>query len=62
MPPSVSPTGAVFWSPDGRFIAFHGDGKLRKFNVTSGGIQTIADVARAGGGTWPAENLIVFAT
>jgi eukaryotic-like serine/threonine-protein kinase len=61
--PPLSPTGfSVFWSPDSRFIGFHADGKLRKIDVTSGGIQSITDVAQAGSGTWTPDNLIVFVT
>ena len=52
----------VFWSPDSRFIGFHADGKLRKLDVTSGSIQSIADVACAGSGTWTSDNVIVFFT
>ena len=62
MAPSASPTGAVFWSPDSRFIGFHADGKLRKLDVTDSSIQSIADVALAGSGTWTSDNVIVFYT
>ena len=62
MPPSASPTGGIFWSPDSRFIGFHADGKLRTLDVTSGSIQSIADVAYAGNGTWTSDNVILFFT
>jgi Tol biopolymer transport system component len=40
-----------FWSPDGRFVAFHGGGRLRKVDVNTGAVQTICD-SRGTRGTW----------
>ena len=48
-----------FWSPDGRFIAFVADGKLKRIDVTGGPPETILEPA-AGAGAWSADGTIVF--
>ncbi len=55
-------TGAVqpFWSPDGRWIGFFADGKLKKVPVAGGSPQVLADAPRARGGTWNARGDILF--
>ena len=52
-----------FWSPDGRFIAFFAQGKLRKIASEGGAPQVLCDAAEAGngGGTWSPAGTIVFA-
>jgi eukaryotic-like serine/threonine-protein kinase len=50
-----------FWSPDGQRIGFFADGKLKVVDVTGGAIRVIADVRRPSGGSWNAEDVIVFA-
>jgi eukaryotic-like serine/threonine-protein kinase len=49
-----------FWSPDGRFIGFFADGKLRKIAVTGGPVSVLADSANPRGGSWGADDVIVF--
>jgi Tol biopolymer transport system component len=50
-----------FWSPDGRFIGFFADGKLKKIAVAGGPAQTIApDVLDPRGATWNADDLIIY--
>jgi serine/threonine protein kinase len=50
-----------FWSPDGRFIGFFADGKLRKIAVSGGPAQTLVDSgANANGGAWNRDGLILF--
>ena len=53
---------APFWSPDGRFIAFVAEGKLKKIAVSGGPPLTVADVP--GGfdseGTWNRDDVILF--
>jgi Tol biopolymer transport system component len=54
-----------FWSPDGRYLGFFANGKLKKTDVTGGPPQTIADANGAGGyrgGSWNSGNVIIFAT
>ena len=41
-----------FWSPDGRFIAYFADGKLKKIDITGGVAQVLADTPLGRGGTW----------
>ena len=50
-----------FWSPDGRYLGFFADGKLKKIEVTSGAVQTLCDAADPRGGTWNQNGLILFA-
>ena len=49
-----------FWSPDGAYVAFFADNKLRKVNAEAGPVQTICDVRQPNGGSWNADNVIVF--
>ena len=50
-----------FWSPDSRAIGFYAAGKLRRFEMADGAVQTITDAAgvprRA---TWGSRDVIVF--
>src|SRR5262245_64395878 len=50
-----------FWSPDGRFIGFFADGKLKKIDVTGGPPVTVCDTAGAiGSAAWSPTGVIVF--
>ncbi len=49
-----------FWSPDGSWIAFFADGKLKKVPASGGPPATICDVPRGGTGTWGRAGAIVF--
>jgi DNA-binding winged helix-turn-helix (wHTH) protein/Tol biopolymer transport system component len=55
--------GAVspFFSPDGRWIGFFADGKLKKIAVSGGSASIIADASSPGGASWGADGRIVFA-
>jgi serine/threonine protein kinase/Tol biopolymer transport system component len=50
-----------FFSPDSRWIAFMANGKLKKLNLSGGVPVTICDAPRPRGGTWGADDSIVFA-
>jgi Tol biopolymer transport system component len=50
-----------FWSPDGRFLAFFADGKLKRMDVAGGPVQTLCDAPSGRGGTWSKDGVIVFA-
>jgi eukaryotic-like serine/threonine-protein kinase len=57
-------TGAhtPFFSPDGRWLAFFADGKLRKVPVQGGNVQDVCDAPTdSAGGTWGVDDQIVFA-
>jgi eukaryotic-like serine/threonine-protein kinase len=49
-----------FWSPDSRWLGFFAQGKLKKIEVATARIQTLADAPGPRGGTWSRDDLIVF--
>jgi len=49
-----------FWSPDGRFIGFFADGKLKKVQVSGGPPVELCDASTERGGTWNRDNVILF--
>jgi len=50
-----------FFSPDGEWVAFFADQKLKRVSIQSGSPLTICDVPTLGrGGTWGADGTIVF--
>jgi Tol biopolymer transport system component len=50
-----------FWSPDGQFLGFFADGKLKRLDL-SGAPPTVVAEARDGlGGTWNRDDVIIFA-
>jgi Tol biopolymer transport system component len=53
-----------FWSPDGRYIAFFSQNKLKKIDTSGGGApQTLCNVTgNPREGTWGADDTILFAT
>ncbi len=48
-----------FWSPDSRSIAFSADGKLKKITLSSGAVETLAEVTPTAG-TWNREGVVLF--
>jgi serine/threonine protein kinase len=50
-----------FWSPDGKFIGFFADGKLKKVDLSAGRVQVLCDAPNGRGGTWNRDGVIVFA-
>ncbi|MEQ1575486.1 MAG: protein kinase, partial [Vicinamibacterales bacterium] len=49
-----------FWSPDGRFIGFFADGKLKRISPSGGSALALCDAASAVGGSWNADGVILF--
>jgi len=49
-----------FWSPDSRWIGFFAAGKLKKVSLSGGPALTICAAPNLLGGTWNADNVIVF--
>jgi eukaryotic-like serine/threonine-protein kinase len=49
-----------FWSPDGRYIGFFASNKLMKIPAVGGPAVTLADAQNPRGGTWGANDVIVF--
>ncbi len=52
---------APFFSPDGRWIGFFADGKLKKIAVSGGSASNLADAPSPGGATWGPNGQIAFA-
>jgi serine/threonine-protein kinase len=50
-----------FFSPDGRWLAFFAEGKLKKVLTTGGGLETLCDAASGLGGSWSTDDTIYFA-
>jgi len=50
-----------FWSPDGRFVAFFAQGKLKKVDVSGGSPVVVCDAIYGAGGSWNRNDVIVFA-
>ena len=50
-----------FWSPDGGYIGFFANGKLAKIAASGGPVTVLADAANSRGGSWSANDVIVFA-
>jgi len=49
-----------FWSPDGRSIGFFANKKLNTIPAAGGQITVVADAINSRGGSWGADNIIVF--
>lgn len=54
--------GAInpFWAPDGRAIAFHQDGALKRIDLSGGAAQTLWNVPTGTNGSWGSSGVIVF--
>ena len=50
-----------FWSPDGRWVAFFAEGKLKKLEGDTGSVQTICDARSGWGGDWNRDDVLIFA-
>lgn len=54
--------GAIgpFFSPDGRFVGFGAQGKLKKIDLEHGTVVTLADAPSIRGGSWGEDGTILF--
>jgi Tol biopolymer transport system component len=50
-----------FWSPDGKYLGFFSNGKLRKIEAAGGPVQALCDAADGRGGSWNEQGFILFA-
>ncbi len=50
-----------FWSPDGKYLGFFADGKLKKILAAGGPAQALCDAPDGRGGSWNEQGTIVFA-
>ena len=51
---------APFWSPDGRFIAFFAEGRLKKIPAVGGPPEDLCEASFTAVGTWNREGTILF--
>jgi eukaryotic-like serine/threonine-protein kinase len=60
--PIASTRGASypFWSPDGQYLAFFADSKLKKVDLRGGSPQVLADAPTGRGGSWSVGDVILF--
>jgi Tol biopolymer transport system component len=49
-----------FWAPDGKAVAFFGDGKLKRVSLDGGAPQALADVTTPRGGSWGRDGRIIY--
>jgi len=59
--PGTEGAGSPFFSPDGQWIGFFTQDKLKKVAVGGATVQVLCDVASSRGGTWAADGQIYFA-
>ena len=60
--PDTQGAESPFFSPDGQWVAFTAQGKLKKVALTGGGAQVICDsIGAYNGGTWDSDGNIYFA-
>jgi Tol biopolymer transport system component len=61
--PIPGTAGAVnpFFSPDGQWVGFFADGKLKKVSVSGGAALTIGDAVQPRGASWGSQGMIAFA-
>jgi eukaryotic-like serine/threonine-protein kinase len=58
---STESATAPFFSPDGRWIGFFAESKLKKVSVTGAFLQTLCDAPAGKGGSWGPDDMIYFA-
>ena len=61
LPDTDDATGPSFWSPDGRWLGFFAQGKVKKVSLAGGPALTICVVQNLLGATWNRDNVIVLA-
>ena len=61
--PVAGGQGAMFpfWSPDGKYLGFFSEGKLKKIPAGGGTVQVLCDAPEGRGGSWNEQGTIIFA-
>jgi len=59
--PGTTGGGTPFFSPDGRWLGFFADGKLKKVLLEGGIVNDLADAPDNRGATWSPDGTIIFA-
>jgi serine/threonine-protein kinase len=49
-----------FWSPDGQWVGFFANGRMKKIALSGGAAVTLCDAPQPRGGTWADDGTIVF--
>jgi Tol biopolymer transport system component len=47
-----------FWSPDGRYLGFFADGKLKKIDASGGPPEVLAEAPAPSGGSWGTKGIV----
>ena len=58
--PGTEDARGMFWSPDGREIAFFSEGRLKRIGADGGPVQTICESGGGFSGAWSREGTILF--
>ena len=58
--PGTDNARGMFWSPDGREVAFFSDGRLKKVNADGGPVQSVCESGGAFSGAWSSRGTILF--
>ncbi len=58
--PGTDGAGCPFFSPDGRWIAFGANGKMKKVDLDHGAVVFFADAPQFRGGSWGQDGTILF--
>jgi len=59
--PSTEGAGNPFFSPNGQWLGFFADGKLKKVSVSGGTAITLGEAPAPRGATWASDGVIAFA-
>jgi len=59
--PGTEGVYSPFFSPDGRWVGFFADAKVKKVRASGGTPETLCDAASPMGGSWGPDNTIYFA-
>lgn len=59
--PGTERADAPFFSPDGEWLGFFGDGKLKKVSIAAGVASVVCDAPEGRGGSWGEDGSILFA-
>jgi Tol biopolymer transport system component/predicted Ser/Thr protein kinase len=58
--PGTDGAAFPFWSPDGQYLGFFAQGKLKKVAVHGGAVQILCDAPAGRGASWSSRGTIVF--
>jgi serine/threonine-protein kinase len=58
--PGTEGASSPFFSPDGQWLGFFAEQKLKKVSVNGGGVVTLGDVTNPHGGSWSNQGTIAY--